>query len=1001
MALTTGWMVSAELDSIEQHEDGVEIQETPAPEDSGINENDQVPIGGEDNVPVVLEEAQPSGGNLSSNDQLTTEPVAATSEPTSSTPAMDLPLSSSEILETTEPDSAETGEVKTEKPIVEPPTPIDEPQTDSMAIAAPIEAENDEQQTSAEPQQNINTEEVESVELPPKPSTFFESLTANFTPDTKAMWAQIFGPRYDDGGEDEILPEVSEPDTESSKTSSKSSLQAKLIRERKLDEQIQASQRRYQERVKRETATKRMATRREQHKSSRRSQTKIPTISPFERVGLSLTQIRFCMEKALDETCKCFHHLHAAALEESDPDPSLVSRGIYVTQRELEQLLHELLNPQEAQRRGTLTGVLDFSNTLEEKIPMAIQLQASWFLPFGQLPELRTLVMKITKRHLSEDKLAILNRHLQKQITVLPLDRKLQHLVLQLSNYQLKDPLSAPIWLQGKRSPDELAQDLLKSIGLASMEAEDVKNFLLFLPVGLVAKTQLPTVMCAQRLVFFRFLIDIVAVERMREEEKPTESLPPASEERPTRRKSTRRRSTKRTSVNIIPEADDCNSEEKATGSVQAVPESVTEDTEMAFSETVGDECEKPSSQLQQRLEEAIAQLRQRLPAIESDVSQDPAIRATYLAAVACHKSVLLMLTNVLLDQLENNIDVDIMADQLQHFIDALQAIEVQKSVQTVTTASQLVTGDRILDPPKFPPPYPESTAPEEENHSENSTRPNFPPPYAITAPSYWTFTPTIPEPKSSIAKLTSKSPSNKTEFRCLFMSKDSPGVGAYNIEQSEKSTFQHRPSYSFGGNKTPESVNKGSTGQQSVLRQRMKSSMTVNEVETPDISSTRVQDGSIQCNIDSNEDLLYNNPPNYNEEDANEPCNEEPRTVETEMDRALRQQQQIFMNEFVQHVVSNHEPPTYFAPREKSKSKPYWATSEVSPGIERFLHRQRRAPSSSKFRPTQSAPVPNTAKPRPPKRTVNNGPPPRQQLDNDQHLAWAARISELYQPEK
>lgn len=171
------------------------------------------------------------------------------------------------------------------------------------------------------------------------------------------------------------------------------------------------------------------------------------------------------------------------------------------------------------------------------------------------------------------------------------------------------------------------------------------------------------------------------------------------------------------------------------------------------------------------------------------------------------------------------------------------------------------------------------------------------------------------------------------------------------------------------------------------------------NEVEMTGISSTRVHSGSMQYNIDTNEGLLREMPPDYNNGDADEP----PEDVETEMDRALRQQQQLFMDEFVQHVVSNQEPPTYFVPRtkDKSKSKPYWATSEVSPGIERLLHRQRRTPTTTKFRPAQTAPVPNSVKPRPPKRSVNKAPPPRQQLDNDQHLAWAARISELYHPEK
>jgi hypothetical protein len=153
---------------------------------------------------------------------------------------------------------------------------------------------------------------------------------------------------------------------------------------------------------------------------------------------------------------------------------------------------------------------------------------------------------------------------------------------------------------------------------------------------------------------------------------------------------------------------------------------------------------------------------------------------------------------------------------------------------------------------------------------------------------------------------------------------------------------------------------------------------------------------------------LLDDFPPQYNEGDANEAPEEKSgdeaaAIVETDMDRALRLQQRLIMDEFVQQVVSNQGSPSYFVPRgtetqssrqSKPKSKPYWATSEVSPGMERLLQRQRRAPKSR-----AAAPSFNPVKPRAAKRAANKPvPSPRRQLDNDQHLAWAARISELYQ---
>ncbi|ETN12000.1 hypothetical protein PPTG_09653 [Phytophthora nicotianae INRA-310] len=908
---------------------------------------------------------------------------------------------------------------------------------------------------------NTGDEDVDEVDLTPdqstesfptKPSGFLESLTADFAPDTKVMWAQIFGPRYEDDDEAAYFQEDNQSNAGSSResVSSKSSLQAKLARERKLDEQIQASQRRYRERVLRQEAANNTATRRGRVRSSRRSQAQIPTVSPFEQAGLSLTQIRFCTEKALDETIKCFRHLHAAALEETeDPDQPL-TQGIYITQAELDHLLRELFDPQELERsktrtrKGTIVAPLDF--TQNGGVSMNVLLQASWFIPFGQLQQLRSLVMKITKRHLNEEKLAIVNRHLQKQFTLLPLSAKLQNLVLQLSNYQLKDPLQASVWPEGNKSSEELAQDLLRCIAVnedvAMTGSEDYKNSVLFMPVEHVVNMKLPSVVCAQRLVFYRYLIDIVAAERIRVHSKTAELQEPPVQS-PARRKSTtgrRKSSTKRKLVQHAPESEattrSCeqpvDNEETATirseheslpsaSEADGVSDTPAEEDIFELPEQVGDECEKPASQLQQQLESAIAQLRQTLPNIDSDADLNPAIRATYLAAAACHESVLLML--------DNNIDVDAaMSNKLRHFIEALESI--QATEQIVTTAPVEVEGldHQLRDPPRFPPPYPESTVSEEEDSkSETSTlQQQFPPPYAITSPSYWTFTPSIPEPKSSISKLASKSATNKSvDLRSQFLSKESPGVGAYNVEKGENLTFQRKPSYSFGptegdrDRKAPNALlSNGSTGKRSsrsTLRQRMKTSFefvprTDHSAENNGIdfnTSTRVHvDSKFEdSHIGTNGDLFNDLPPDYNEGDANEASEEKAGgSDETEMDRALRLQQRIFMDEFVHQVMSNQDSHTRFVPRGKqnttnanlSKSQPYWATSEVSPGIERLLNRQRRAPTANKFRPSSAS----TAPIRTTNRVAKKAPPPlRRQLDNDQHLAWAARISELYQP--
>ncbi|KAF4135047.1 hypothetical protein GN958_ATG15717 [Phytophthora infestans] len=919
----------------------------------------------------------------------------------------------------------------------------------------PAEAENNEQSVSLG--NAADEEEVDDVDLAPQLSSeslpaetasFLASLTADFAPDTKVMWAQIFGPRYDDGDAEEGFQEDNQSNADSSResVSSKSSLQAKLARERKLDEQIQASQRRYRERMLRKEAANHAATRRGRVKSCRRPQAQIPTVSPFEQAGLSLTQIRFCTEKALDQTCKRFRHLHAAALEEAeDPDQPLI-RGTYITHGELEHLLRELFDPHEFEhthtrtRKGTIVAPLAFSQN--DGVPMKIQLQASWFIPFGQLQQLRSLVMKITKRHLNEEKLAIVSRHLQKQLTLLPLSAKLQGLVLELSDFQLKEPEQAPkMWPEGKISLDELIQDLLGCI--AVKEAAVVGDHL--------ATMELSSVVSAQRLAFFRYLIDIVAAERTRLHSKTAEpSGPPV--QTPLRRKTStdRRRSTLKkkvaehapesvaTSSNCEQPADDeetasirsAHASLPSASEVDGANDGPAEDARFEPPEQIGDESEKPASQLQRQLELAIAQLRQTLPTVDSDVAQlDPAIRATYLAAVACQESVLLML--------ESNIDVDAaMSSKLTDFIEALQDIKIRANEQTGANASfpqlEIENLDSDLrDPPRFPPPYSESTASEEEEEEDNATdgstvQTQFPPPYAITSPSYWTFTPSIPEPKSSVAKLvTTTSPNIKASAK--FMANDAPGVGAYNIQKGEKLTFQRKPSFSFGpteggrDRKTPSaSLPKGGVGKhnsKATLHPRMKTSR---EFQPPmrhsaddtdlDVDTTRTR-GS-QYNVSrlgtrGSADLLNDLPPEYSQGDANEAAEE--RTGEgdeTEMDRALRLQQRMFMTEFVQQVVTNQESPTHYndhncGKTNHSRSAPYWATSDVSPGIERLLHRQRRAPSATKLRPSSAstAPAQSRATRRVGKETSAPPPPPRRQLDNDQHLAWAARISELYQP--
>jgi hypothetical protein len=378
-----------------------------------------------------------------------------------------------------------------------PATSVEELTAATAALPAGVEEPAQDEDSPPEHDEEADAEltALQSAEsLNAKPPGFMESLTANFAPDTKAMWAQIFGPRYDADDEDGGVQADAQAAASSPRdsVSSKSSLQAKLERGRKLDEQIQASQRRYRERVMRAAAASNTATRRSQVRASRRPQ-KQAAMSPFEQAGLSLTQVRFCTEKALDETCRRFRHLHAVALEEAEESVSPPVQGVFVTQWELDQLLRELFDPHEATEAGSsrrtlaapLGAVQTGSDAFAEGVSLHTQLQASWFVPFGQLPQLRSLVMKVTKRHLNEDKLAIVDRHLQRQLTLLPLSLKLQRLVVQLSHQKLKEPIHVPI-RQQLRSPEDLAQELVACLAVkgAATPAEDCENLLLFLPVS-------------------------------------------------------------------------------------------------------------------------------------------------------------------------------------------------------------------------------------------------------------------------------------------------------------------------------------------------------------------------------------------------------------------------------------------------------------------------------------------------------------------------------------
>ncbi|RLN20416.1 hypothetical protein BBJ28_00023447 [Nothophytophthora sp. Chile5] len=916
--------------------------------------------------------------------------------------------------------------------------PVEESAASPAVVNVPATADSEGDDRSLEGSEGAASSQTS---LQPASTGLLDALTAEFSADTKAAWARLFGPRYDDvEGEDVASSSpASGQEAADDRGPSRSSVQTKLQQQRRLDEQIQHSQRRYRERVLRAAAVDtKPKTRRP---SRRQAKTAPPTASPFEQAGLSLTQVRVCTERALDETCRGFRRLRALALEEAD-DPSLpVVHGAFVTQWELEQLLRELFEPQDptlassgAGRKRSLVAPLGSGG---EEASLTTQLQASWLLPFGCLPQLRGLVMKSTRRHLSEDKLALVNRQLQKQLTLLPLSTGLQQLLLQFSVQP--DGGSSP-WSSTKpplRASAPLARSFLEAIAVPTETIMEDADALLLPPMELAAKARLSSVLQAQRLVFFRFLVELLAVERARSRSKPVDAIPlpvsngVSSEQKPRRRRSSSKRRTSDAAAAPVGPPPARRDQQDAGGGDEMAslrassltvhgslpdPSEPESDEELAVSEAPadaeegGDQCARPASLLQQQLEAAMTRLRHALPSIEDASTQavDPAVRATFLAAVACQQSVRILA--------QNDIELDdAMAEKLRHFVQALDAVrgEQQQPQQS---------GDW----PRFPPPYPESTAPEEDED-----RPTFPPPYAVTTPSYWTFAPALPSPEPSLAKASSsKSPSGRSaDLRSRFATPtaSSPGVGAYDIQQGDRLTFQQRPSYSFGpagsgsiGRERSSSVDALEPSSPSSNRpspstkpqRRLKTALAfVPALLRPATAEPQSGDDRVHASSQSEEDheRPEDDPLDPLEGDASAaPVEEEAdERVESEMLEALRLQQRMVVDEFVQQVVSSsgrtdtkREVARQTLRRPKTQ---HWPASETSPGLERLLRRQRRAPAQAEASAASTAARPAAIRPakRSTKRTAAmDSPPPRRQLDDDQHLAWAARINELYQPQ-
>jgi hypothetical protein len=302
---------------------------------------------------------------------------------------------------------------------IEPPTwaieERSEPLTDVYSTTTPSESN---------PVQIIFSSESKPVEpssdLSKSKKGFIASLTDNFKPETKKAWSQMFGYRY----EDDVV--AKQQATGSRKTNQTltvvqenellvSSRKAKLQMEKRLDQQIQEYQRKFQER------SLRKQQQQQQEQTSRRlppdankpktTKSKFVLPSPIENF-FSPTGLRHCIERAIKQTCRCLHQMWSISTGKQVTEYQLEQEGLYVTKQELQALIHELFSVKSS-RPQPLSLFANQKSTLKPS-KLECLLAESCFIPFGNLTQLRNIVAFGTKIHLNEQKLMALHTALQR-----------------------------------------------------------------------------------------------------------------------------------------------------------------------------------------------------------------------------------------------------------------------------------------------------------------------------------------------------------------------------------------------------------------------------------------------------------------------------------------------------------------------------------------------------------------------------------------------------------
>ncbi|TMW57575.1 hypothetical protein Poli38472_003500 [Pythium oligandrum] len=822
-------------------------------------------------------------------------------------------------------------------------------------------------------------------------------------PDPERLWAQLFGSRYEN--DDDIQSQTHANKHESSSPIPPANrLSLKLKLDRRLDEQIQSMRTKYRERVMLEhdpnASSPPRSTRR---RRSPRAQSALE-IKPFKRAGLSSTTVRFCLERALQKTCQCVQTLHAIAQGEPTPSKYDVEHGVLVTQWELDVILQRLFAKGAVDDPDARKTALLLLDNPDYRFPLHTLLQVSWFLPFEQFGRLRSLIAQVSRKHLCEKKLAIVNSTLRYQLLLLPHSSQLQSLVLKVVE-SIKATPSAT------RSTQESALDPLINAFLYgfrvprhephALEKMNIVEFMQLSPSDLAARFALTSVLVVQRVVFARFLVEEIAQvyepppahlswytppvttrqtsvssAAATDTTSTTAAAKPTKKRKPSRIQQTRsaeRLSARKAKIIFKTTTTEGDEETSHTSETQSVSVSATQGS----CSTVVNATVQPSgppdssaqtdttTQLRTQLEDALRELRESMPWVldgDLDSNESAAIRATYVGADAFRQSFNAL--NSTETEPESSTKLKIHA-----FIDSIHAI-TQETALKHNSPPKTPIKKHWTPPPRYV--LPGRHSPYQVQRPDPQTA--FPPPYSVTKPAYWTFDPAIPTDSPSKTPL---------------MDPYKPGVGDYDVQKGDRLTFQRSPGFAFAS-KTSEQENKSPmpshTSKNST--KTVSSTSKPREVEDPGPPSYQPEDAVDKATSTEAHDV--------------EPCpyeaTEDDRALEEQLRDVYRRQQSIAVDDLVSTLLSQR-PQTmrsWWPPQQKHKPKPKGKPQST------FVSRMRRSVHE------KPAPPATVASPKPrlsPQKAVSPPPytdikqPPRdfEPPVDDQHLQWASRVSELH----